>query len=307
MGQRLIINLERKGETVANIYYHWSAYTCASIIESKKIIEAIESGNINYDSTLPEIISAVRTYSVGANIDISEREWLSKSKLGEMPLNLYSCLETMKKFLEGDEKALIQAGMSLNIPDSVEEAYRVILKKNYKEPKLITVLLEKHENLADLSKSLDKTECNSKEKEALLELFKFEFGMNRNDGLISVSPKGIEESFYWEEGRVDINIDDRMIYNTVNFIKDDFEEYSSLEEALEKEAEFPCMIKGEIYDRFWNDENYRKVPKIDIDYIPLYEETTFEQYIEEAQMYLDFYEEGIYEFQVGNCLVEMVE
>ena len=80
-----------------------------------------------------------------------------------------------------------------------------------------------------------------------------------------------------------------------------------MEEALEKKAEFPCMINGEIYDYFWGSEEYCKVPKADIDYIPLYEETTFENYPIEAQIYFDFREKGIYEFQVGNSLVQMIE
>lgn len=233
---------------------------------------------------------------------------MRKSKLGVIPVNLYECLEIMKKFLAGDEKALAQAGMCTDIPNDIEEAYQIILQRDYNHSQMFMSLLEEYKDLEELSKSLEKCkDCSSKERKALIKIYEHEFCLDRNEGLICVSPQGMEESLYWEEGRVDININDRMICNTVNFVKDDFEEYNSLEEALAKEAEFPCMINGEIYDYFWGSEEYRKVPKADIDYIPLYEETTFENYPIEAQIYFDFREKGIYEFQVGSSLVQMIE
>lgn len=44
---------------------------------------------------------------------------------------------------------------------------------------------------------------------------KFAKCASRNDGLISISPKGIEETEYWEEHRVEINLDSK----TINFKK----------------------------------------------------------------------------------------
>lgn len=42
MGQRLNIEIIKNGETLANAYYHWSAYTSSSLELTKLIIDAID-------------------------------------------------------------------------------------------------------------------------------------------------------------------------------------------------------------------------------------------------------------------------
>lgn len=41
MGQRLCVTIERGDKKICNIYYHWSAYTCSALYETKKIIDCI--------------------------------------------------------------------------------------------------------------------------------------------------------------------------------------------------------------------------------------------------------------------------
>lgn len=52
MGQRLIISVETKGEPIAKIYYHWSAYTVSALYETKKVIQCIYN---HKDETIKEL------------------------------------------------------------------------------------------------------------------------------------------------------------------------------------------------------------------------------------------------------------
>ena len=47
MGQRLDIEIVKDGKVVGNCYYHWSAYTLSSLIETSKVIE-------NYDELIKQ-------------------------------------------------------------------------------------------------------------------------------------------------------------------------------------------------------------------------------------------------------------
>lgn len=47
MGQRLDIEIIKNGKVVGNCYYHWSAYTLSSLIETSKVIE-------NYDELIKQ-------------------------------------------------------------------------------------------------------------------------------------------------------------------------------------------------------------------------------------------------------------
>lgn len=41
MGQRLIISIDTMGETIAKIYYHWSAYTTSALYETQQVVNCI--------------------------------------------------------------------------------------------------------------------------------------------------------------------------------------------------------------------------------------------------------------------------
>lgn len=40
MGQRLVINIIKDNKRIANIYYHWSAYSISALEEAKKLIDS---------------------------------------------------------------------------------------------------------------------------------------------------------------------------------------------------------------------------------------------------------------------------
>ena len=72
-------------------------------------------------------------------------------------------------------------------------------------------LMEKYEILDDFTMFID-------EKEA-----------DRNDGLLSITDEGMAESVSWEEGRVDIDIDDNSVYFGVISIES-ADDYNSVRE-----------------------------------------------------------------------------
>ena len=59
MGQRLIINCFEKGERIASVYYHWSAYTFSALIELKCFTEKVEKYMKIIPNTRLAIIKAV--------------------------------------------------------------------------------------------------------------------------------------------------------------------------------------------------------------------------------------------------------
>ena len=152
MGQRLNIEIKKKGKekTIANCYYHWSAYTESSLLLAKEILENI----INYHDEKDDFKKALQLLqSTGAGI--------------------------------------------------IHNEYDILKKKQ-------------------------KRYCR--------------VGEDRNMGLISFTDKGIEETRTWEEGRIEIELDDDdykdlehfRVYSTINFgvywhedisfIKEDYEE-----------------------------------------------------------------------------------
>lgn len=135
MGQRLNIEIKKKGKdkTIANCYYHWSAYTESSLLLAKEILENI----INYHDEKDDFKKAVQLLqSTGASIIYNEYDILTEEQ------------------------------------------------KRY---------------------------CR--------------VGEDRNMGLISFTDKGIEETRTWEEGRIEIELDDDdykdldhfKVYSTIYF------------------------------------------------------------------------------------------
>lgn len=118
---------------------------------------------------------------------------------------------------------------------SVELTKRVIqsleLEKNYN-------LNDKKDQYLFSIHLLETTGARLTKDEAQLvyELFaperKYELATSRNDGLIAISEKGIEETRYWEEGRVTINLSNKTVIFSVisEYDRKDFIEYYGLEE-----------------------------------------------------------------------------
>lgn len=147
MGQRLNIEINQNGETLANAYYHWSAYTSSSLELTRIILE-----NKNKVKHEDPVIYAVRL------------------------------LETTGARLQEDEIKPMQ-------------------KRNPLE--------------------------------------KFEIATDRNEGLIAISEKGKDETRKWEEGRVEIYLDDETINFDVVYTVDKEEFMEDYEKTEEEYKEMP--------------------------------------------------------------------
>lgn len=158
MGQRLNIEILDNGETLANSYYHWSAYTGSAIELTKQILEQIDDLRRN-------------------------------NKLG-WAVSLLEC-----------------TGAGVN----EEERMRIDSDKTHR-----------FDGLA------------------------FNDAINRNEGLLSVTSEGIEETRTWEEGRVEIDISTRKIMFSVLF---DMSESDYDENYREDgEEELPTILEKEMAD-----------------------------------------------------------
>lgn len=96
---------------------------------------------------------------------------------------------------------------------------------------------------------------------------------NRNNGLIAVSEEGIEETRYWEEGRVEIDIGN----NAINF---------------------SVLTKYKPYDFAWDDARYIDVP-FDNHHIPFNSFNEFKSYFDEV-------EHKLYAFRNGEPLMAAI-
>lgn len=142
MGQRLNIEIENNDRTLANAYYHWSAYTGSAAALTKEILDA-------YDDlrAIGDLAAAVELLQVtGAGITEKERNEIK----GDPAFN--------------------------NI--------------------------------------------------------KFNDCVDRNNGILSVTEKGIEETRNWDEGRVIINIDEETVDSGV-YIGIDSNEYEDYFDSLD--------------------------------------------------------------------------
>lgn len=52
MGMRLVVSIETKGEPIAKLYFHWSAYTSSALYETQDIVNCIYN---HQDETIKEL------------------------------------------------------------------------------------------------------------------------------------------------------------------------------------------------------------------------------------------------------------
>ena len=78
MGQRLNLEVRRKGKVLANCYFHWSAYTQPSYILTKKVYDFI-TDNCN-DIADPKLLVIKAFESLGAGMEPEEIEYMRNNK-----------------------------------------------------------------------------------------------------------------------------------------------------------------------------------------------------------------------------------
>ena len=125
MGQRLVITVDKDGEDICKIYYHWSAYTLSALYAVRDLIPVLE-------------------------------------KEGDTVLNI-------TRFLESQ-------GGGLDMGTAGEE-YQAFKERYPNE--------------------------------------EFSNDVSRNDGLIAITEKGMEDMQGWSEGDINIDLDTGMVHNEV--------------------------------------------------------------------------------------------
>lgn len=83
-----------------------------------------------------------------------------------------------------------------------------------------------------------------------LEGFDLTIAKSRNSGLLAVSEEGMEETRRWEEGRLEIYLDDENAYTDLFFITD-AKEYLKEYEIDEEDAEKIQVADFILYDDYW--------------------------------------------------------
>lgn len=165
MGQRLNIEIIKDGETLANAYYHWSAYTSTALNLTERIIDFINENPKESESDIAYAILVLQ--STGA---------------------------------------LLTAEEIATLNDDLKENKSIIKSEN----------------------------------------------VNRNSGLIAISEKGIEDTRKWEEGRIEIDLDQKKIHFDVywSYLKETFmEDYEKTEEEYK---ELP-LIDFDLYNMHFSD------------------------------------------------------
>jgi len=159
MGQRLVVTVISKQETIAKIYYHWSAYSINALEEARYLIEKF------YDEEYANILN--------------------------YRLRLIRILEEHDGGIDGGK-------------DSPEFAY-------------IQKLFPNEE---------------------------FQNDPSRNNGLIALSEKGMEDLENWSEGDLSIDLDNQIVFSSVYFEYEDIESYNEEvgEEFKILEDEIPKIL-----------------------------------------------------------------
>lgn len=88
MGERLNIEIEANGETVANAYYHWGAQTSTALELVNRMIEYFKSVNDTYQN---EQELALRLLEAsGATLTEKEYEYVNKLRLKTQPFDKHT-------------------------------------------------------------------------------------------------------------------------------------------------------------------------------------------------------------------------
>lgn len=69
MGERLVIDIEKDGKTLAKVYYHWSGYTCCAIAECIKLINDWKEKKGTLEPAEMTLFNIIRSYGGGISQD----------------------------------------------------------------------------------------------------------------------------------------------------------------------------------------------------------------------------------------------
>ena len=79
MGQRLVVSIEHSGKCLAQIYYHWSAYTVSALYKTQQIVDCIYNHKDETEKQLQlRLIRFCQENGGGVRGDDAEFEYIQK-------------------------------------------------------------------------------------------------------------------------------------------------------------------------------------------------------------------------------------
>lgn len=171
MGQRLVVNIYKNDKNLANAYYHWSAYSYASLETIKPAIEMLES----YDSENFGVVDAIKILqATGAEITDGELEYCKENNI-EVSRN-YETIDRNQGLIAVSEKEMketldwAEGIIDIYVDEKQicygiywetdEDEFKVVAEEEGREIKVIDVELKDFPivNFADVSHLMDKIE-----------------------------------------------------------------------------------------------------------------------------------------------------
>lgn len=70
MGERLVVDIELNGKTLAKVYYHWSGFTCSAIAECIKLINDWKDKKGTTEPAEMTLFNIIRSYGGGISQDV---------------------------------------------------------------------------------------------------------------------------------------------------------------------------------------------------------------------------------------------
>lgn len=70
MGERLVVDIELNGKTLAKVYYHWSGFTCSAIAECIKLINDWKEKKGTLEPAEMTLFKIIRGYGGGISQDV---------------------------------------------------------------------------------------------------------------------------------------------------------------------------------------------------------------------------------------------
>lgn len=137
MGQRLNVEIEINGNTAANCYYHWSAYTSSAMNITKNIVEHYMSNKQEFDAMNPVVAGIRLLESSGAHLTPKELEQMQPFTEEEFDTNADRNSGLISISGEGVEetRSWEEGRVTINLTDEVIdfEVVSVISPAEYKE------------------------------------------------------------------------------------------------------------------------------------------------------------------------------
>lgn len=118
MGQRLVITCKYQDQDIAVIYYHWSAYTVAALLEARELINSIGRCS-SVEEYQKSLISYICNRGGGPDGGIGSKEW-------NYITNLYPNLSLTNHYISRNNGLIAISDEGIKLLESAAESTLII-------------------------------------------------------------------------------------------------------------------------------------------------------------------------------------